>query len=110
MNSLSFLIARIKKNISSLHIRREQGECPRCPWIYTEGQGICRFCMQKNRNISKIMEDIPDDPERCENCGEMIPPEHQRIGIEYQGEQERSGSVYYLVGYNCPTCGHHAEV
>ena len=63
MNTLSFLIAKIKRNISSLNLRREHSECPRCPWIYTEGQGICRFCMQKNRSISKILEDIPDDQE-----------------------------------------------
>ncbi|MEI7433453.1 MAG: hypothetical protein WCJ93_04290 [Methanomicrobiales archaeon] len=66
--------------------------------------------MQKNRNISKIMEDSPEDSERCKNCGEIVPPEHQKIGIEYQGEQEHSGSVYYLAGYNCPACGYHAEV
>ena len=110
MISLSLLVARIKKNISSLRLRRVKGECPRCPWIYTEGQGICQFCIQKNRNISKVMEDIPDDLERCENCGEIVPPEHHMIGIEYQGEPERIGSVYYLAGYNCPACGHHAEV
>jgi len=56
------------------------------------------------------MEDIPDDLERCESCGEIVPPEHHMIGIEYQGEQERKGSVYYLAGYNCPSCGHHTEV
>jgi hypothetical protein len=106
MISLSFLIARIKKNLSSLRLRREYEECPRCPWIYTEGQGICRFCVQKNKNVSKLIEDV----ERCENCGEIVPPEHHTIGIEYQGEPERSGSVYYLAGYNCPACGHHAEV
>ena len=110
MISLSLLVARIKKNISSLRLRRVKGECPRCPWIFTEGHGICQFCIQKNRNVSRRLGDIPDDLERCESCGEIVPPEHHMIGIEYQGEPERIGSVYYLAGYNCPACGHHAEV
>ena len=46
----------------------------------------------------------------CENCGAVVPPEDHMTGIEYQGEPERAGSVNYLAGYNCPTCGHHAEV
>jgi hypothetical protein len=110
MNPLSFTLARIMKKITSINLRQLYRECPGCSWIYTEGQGICRFCMQKNNNLTKIIEEIPDDSERCEKCGEIVPPEHQTIGIEYQGEQERSGSVYYLSGYNCPACGHHAEV
>ncbi|GEM_PF-5903767 len=110
MTSLSLLIARMKRNIFSLSLLWEHEECPGCPWIYSEGQRICQFCTQKNKNISKVIENISNDLERCDNCGEIVPPEHHMIGIERQGERERSGSVYYFAGYNCPSCGHHAEV
>ena len=109
MNTLSFFLARVNRDLRRLHLTSTREACPRCVWKYDPKMEVCQRCTRSKR-AGQVPETIPEEPERCEICGEVIPPEYEIIGIEHQGEPERAGSVYYFAGYDCPACGYHAEV
>ena len=95
MNTLSIFLARVNQDLQRLHHLAAHKTCPRCTWKFDPKMEVCQRCT-RSKKTGKTPGTIPGEPERCENCGELILPENEIIGIEHQGEPERAGSVYYF--------------
>ena len=87
-------------------------DCSQYTCIRESGKLPCHHCERYNGDARYAIDgcDFPAGAEVCENCGAVVPIEDHITGTEDQGVPERAGSVNYFAGYNCPACGHHAEV